>query len=156
MKYGNFNRVLFLVDRNNLGDQTLREFRDFSTPDDGRKFTELYNAANSRQPGWRVDKSCDLHDSTGVSVLRGHEVPDEDDDGIDDYTPDAPVTVEYNPDLPPEAFDLIIVMNATARCMVWRGVPEYFDAHLAVNSNTNKADFGFSNKTSCSNTPIRR
>src|SRR5205085_7783850 len=37
-------RVLFLVDRRgNLGDQTLKEFQQFVTPDDGRKFTELYN-----------------------------------------------------------------------------------------------------------------
>ena len=32
IKYGGFNRVLFLVDRNNLGDQTLREFSDYTTP----------------------------------------------------------------------------------------------------------------------------
>ncbi len=36
-------RVLFLVDRANLGRQTLREFQQFSTPCDGRKFTDLYN-----------------------------------------------------------------------------------------------------------------
>src|SRR5438309_10935851 len=29
-------RVLFLVDRGNLGDQTLKEFQQFVTPDDGR------------------------------------------------------------------------------------------------------------------------
>jgi type I restriction enzyme, R subunit len=44
LKYGGFRRVLFLVDRNNLGDQTLREFQNYATPDDGRRFTELYNA----------------------------------------------------------------------------------------------------------------
>ncbi|MEZ4667822.1 MAG: DEAD/DEAH box helicase family protein, partial [Anaerolineae bacterium] len=36
-------RVLFLVDRNNLSKQTLTEFQNFTTPDDGRKFTEIYN-----------------------------------------------------------------------------------------------------------------
>jgi len=46
LKHGGFTRVLFLVDRNNLGDQSLREFRDFTTPDDGRKFTDLYNVDN--------------------------------------------------------------------------------------------------------------
>src|SRR5437660_1169212 len=38
--------VLFLVDRGNLGDQTLippSRDQQFVTPDDGRKFTELYN-----------------------------------------------------------------------------------------------------------------
>ena len=43
IKFANLKRVLFLVDRNNLGRQALREFQNYTTPDDGRKFTELYN-----------------------------------------------------------------------------------------------------------------
>jgi len=43
IKHAGARRVLFLVDRANLGRQTLREFQAFSTPDDGRKLTELYN-----------------------------------------------------------------------------------------------------------------
>src|SRR5207248_8602947 len=43
IKHVGARRVLFLVDRGNLGDQTLKEFQQFVTPDDGRKFTELYN-----------------------------------------------------------------------------------------------------------------
>jgi type I restriction enzyme R subunit len=35
--------VLFLVDRSNLGRQAFKEFDQYRTPDDGRKFTELYN-----------------------------------------------------------------------------------------------------------------
>ena len=35
LRYGGFRRVLFLVDRNNLGDQTLAEFQNYRTPDDG-------------------------------------------------------------------------------------------------------------------------
>ena len=43
IKHAGARRVLFLVDRGNLGVQTLKEFQQFTTPDDGRKFTELYN-----------------------------------------------------------------------------------------------------------------
>jgi len=43
IKLAGARRVLSLVDRGNLGDQTLKEFQQFVTPDDGRKFTELYN-----------------------------------------------------------------------------------------------------------------
>ena len=43
IKFGGAQRILFLVDRGNLGEQTLKEFQQFVTPDDGRKFTELYN-----------------------------------------------------------------------------------------------------------------
>ena len=58
VKYADARRILFLVDRANLGRQTLKEFQGFTTPDDGRKFTELYNvqhlAANTIDPVARV------------------------------------------------------------------------------------------------------
>jgi len=41
-KFAKAHRVLFLVDRANLGRQAYKEFSQFITPDDGRKFTELY------------------------------------------------------------------------------------------------------------------
>ncbi len=43
IRYGGAKRVLFLVDRNNLGRQANTEFQQCITPDDGRKFTEIYN-----------------------------------------------------------------------------------------------------------------
>ena len=43
IKFADAQRVLFLVDRTNLGRQTLREFRQYTAPDDGRKFPELYS-----------------------------------------------------------------------------------------------------------------
>src|SRR5206468_4317595 len=43
LRYGGAKRILFLVDRINLGEQALREFRNYVTPDDGRKLGELYN-----------------------------------------------------------------------------------------------------------------
>ena len=43
IKNCNAKRILFLVDRSNLGRQTLQEFQNFVVPKDGRKFTELYN-----------------------------------------------------------------------------------------------------------------
>ncbi|HAV42766.1 TPA: type I site-specific deoxyribonuclease [bacterium] len=43
IKFANAKRILFLVDRRTLGRQTAQEFQQYITPDDGRKFTELYN-----------------------------------------------------------------------------------------------------------------
>src|SRR5262249_42658512 len=51
VKFADARRVLFLVDRANLGRQTLKEFQGFTTPDDGRKFTELYNAQHLASNG---------------------------------------------------------------------------------------------------------
>ena len=58
IKFGDANRVLFLVDRDNLGKQAVKEFDQYVTPDDGRKFTELYNVqrltSNKLDPVARV------------------------------------------------------------------------------------------------------
>ena len=43
IKHAGAKRVLFLVDRSNLGRQTLKEFQQFRTPEENRIFTELYN-----------------------------------------------------------------------------------------------------------------
>lgn len=43
IKHAGARRVLFLVDRSNLGRQATAEFQQFVTPETGRKFTELYN-----------------------------------------------------------------------------------------------------------------
>ncbi len=146
LRYGGFNRILFLVDRNNLGDQTLREFRDFSTPDDGRKFTELYPVDKLTGAGM-VDSSKVVISTIQrvFSVLRGQEVPDEDDPGIDGFTPDKPVAVDYCDGLPPEAFDLVIVDECHRSIYgLWRGVIEYFDAHvLGLTATPTKQTFGF-------------
>jgi type I restriction enzyme R subunit len=146
IKYGGFNRILFLVDRNNLGDQTLREFRDYTVPDDGRKFTELYNVDKLTKAG--VVSSSKVVISTiqrVYSVLRGIEVPDEDDQGIDGYVPNTPVTVEYSDQMPPESFDLVIVDECHRSIYgVWRGVLEYFDAHiLGLTATPTKQTIGF-------------
>jgi len=43
IKFAGARRVLFLVDRANLGRQALKEFQSYVPPDDNRHFHELYN-----------------------------------------------------------------------------------------------------------------
>ena len=146
LKWGGFRRILFLVDRNNLADQTLAEFQNYRTPDDGRRFTELYNVAKLQRG--------DMPDSTKVAistiqrvfkVLKNEEVPDGDDPNLDDFQPDAPVEVAYSAALPPEAFDLVIVDEAHRSIYgVWRRVLEYFDAHVVgLTATPGMQTFGF-------------
>ncbi|WP_241095415.1 MULTISPECIES: DEAD/DEAH box helicase family protein [unclassified Leucobacter] len=146
LKWGGFKRVLFLVDRNNLADQTMGEFSNYRTPDDNRRFTELYNVAKLTSGG--------MPDSTKVAIstiqrvfkaIKNEDVPEGDDPGLDDFTPDEPVTVAYNSDLPPESFDLVIVDEAHRSIYgVWRGVLEYFDAHVVgLTATPGKQTFGF-------------
>jgi len=47
IKLAGARRVLFLVDRGNLGDQTLKEFQQFVTPDDGRTTSSTSNPRSS-------------------------------------------------------------------------------------------------------------
>jgi len=146
LKHGGFRRVLFLVDRNNLGDQTLREFQNYATPDDGRRFTELYNVDKLTGAGMVGSSHVVISTIQRVFVaLRGLPVADVDDPGIDDYTPEAPVEVVYNAQMPPGAFDLVIVDEAHRSIYgVWRGVLEYFDAHVVgLTATPVKQTFGF-------------
>ncbi len=137
VRHAGARRVLFLVDRANLGRQAVREFEGFDTPDDGRKFTELYNAR--RLTSSRLDMAAEgatkVHVSTIqrlYSLLRDEEI----DDALDersggDMAPERPVEVVYNPRMPPESYDVIVVDECHRSIYgVWRGVLEYFDAFL--------------------------
>ncbi|MHB8188415.1 MAG: type I restriction endonuclease subunit R, partial [Dermatophilaceae bacterium] len=146
LKHGGFNRVLFLVDRNNLADQTLAEFQNYCTPDDGRRFTEIYNV--DKLTGAGMLGSSKVVVSTIQRVFRalsGDQVTDQDDPNLDDFVPDAPVTVVYNKDFPPETFDLVIVDEAHRSIYgVWQGVLDYFDAHvIGLTATPGKQTFGF-------------
>ena len=132
LKYGGFNRVLFLVDRRTLGDQAKSEFVNYRTPDDGRRFTELYPVDMLTSAGMLQSTSVAISTIQRVyKVLSGGEAPDYADPALDGWTPDRPITVSYNKALPPESFDLIVVDEAHRSIYgVWRSVLEYFDAHV--------------------------
>lgn len=146
LKHGGFNRILFLVDRNNLATQTLGEFQNYRTPDDGRRFTELYNVAKLSSVGLLGSTSVVISTIQRVfQFIKAGEVADIDHQGVDDYVPDVPVTVSYSAALPPETFDLVIVDEAHRSIYgVWRGVLEYFDAHIVgLTATPGKQTFAF-------------
>jgi type I restriction enzyme, R subunit len=137
LRYGQARRILFLVDRDNLGKQTEAEFRNFTAPGDGRKFPELY-------PLQRLQTN-QINPATQVvittiqrlfSMLRGDpELDPENEVGssFDTARPwqGAPPKVEYNPHLPPEFFDFIVVDECHRSIYeLWSQVLLYFDAFL--------------------------
>ncbi|HRD99858.1 MAG TPA: DEAD/DEAH box helicase family protein [Ilumatobacteraceae bacterium] len=144
-------RVLFLVDRANLGRQTLREFQQFATPGDGRKFTDLYNVQ------WltsnRIDPAARVVITTVqrlYSMLRGEEElsPDVDELSGSEIEPERPVEIAYNSKIPIETFDVVIVDECHRSIYgVWRQVIEYFDAYLVgLTATPAKQTFGFFNQ----------
>ena len=137
-RHAGAQRILFLVDRSNLGRQAVREFEGFTVPDDPRKFTELYNVRRlaSSQLDMTGETATKVHVSTIqrlYAILRGD---DDYDEGLDEVSgfetpPDQPVEVVYNPRVPIESYDLIIVDECHRSIYgVWRQVLEYFDAFL--------------------------
>ena len=151
IKFAGARRVLFLVDRANLGRQTLKEFQAFSTPDDGRKFTELYNvqhlSSNVIDPVARVTVTTIQR---LYSILKGEAEldPELDEHSAYDLAPVEPAPVEYNPAVPIEAFDVVIVDECHRSIYgVWRQVLDYFDAFIVgLTATPNKQAFGFFNQ----------
>ena len=170
IKLAGARRVLFLVDRGNLGDQTLKEFQQFVTPDDGRKFTELYNVQHLQSAQLdRVSRVCISTIQRLYSMLRGEEIDPEIDErsgyelanvtqpsrliGRAGFQPasslySAPLPVTYNPAIPIETFDFIITDECHRSIYnLWRQVLEYFDAYLiGLTATPSKRTIGFFNK----------
>jgi type I restriction enzyme R subunit len=152
IKYAGGRRVLFLVDRANLGRQATAEFQQFVTPDTGRKFTELYNVqhltSNQLDSVSRVT-ICTIQRL--YSMLRGEELP-EDADEISTYELDAAdgraKEVAYNPNIPIETFDFIVTDECHRSIYgLWRQVLEYFDAFIiGLTATPSKQTIGFFNQ----------
>ncbi|MEE6259298.1 DEAD/DEAH box helicase family protein [Plantactinospora sonchi] len=132
LRHGGAHRVLYLVDRNNLGRQVLDGYHAYQDPDDRLSFTERYPV--DRLSGATMLGSAKVVISTVQrlhAALLGRELPDADldDEAYDSYELDAPVEVGYHPNLPPETFDVIVVDDCDRSVYgQWRGVLEYFDA----------------------------
>jgi len=149
IKLAGARRILFLVDRGNLGDQTLKEFQQFVTPDDGRKFTELYNIQHLQSSKLDlVSRVCISTIQRLYSMLKGEELDPELDEASGERIAalfKEPLPVVYNPAVPIETFDFIITDECHRSIYnLWRQVLEYFDAYLiGLTATPNKQTFGF-------------
>jgi type I restriction enzyme R subunit len=152
IKHAGAKRILFLVDRGNLGRQTVNEFQQFTTPDDGRKFTDLYNVQMLGPGG--IDDVCKVTVSTIqrlYSQLSGNAAFDDEADEHSGYEAAGatagkdPLEVRYNPKIPIESFDFVIVDECHRSIYnLWRQVIEYFDAFLiGLTATPSKATLGF-------------
>jgi type I restriction enzyme R subunit len=153
IKLAGARRVLFLVDRGNLGDQTLKEFQQFVTPDDGRKFTELYNVQHLKSSQLdKVSRVCISTIQRLYSMLRGEEIDEEIDERsgyeLRESLWKQPPPVVYYPNVPIETFDFIITDECHRSIYnLWRQVLEYFDAYLiGLTATPSKQTIGFFNK----------
>jgi len=152
VKFSGARRVLFLVDRANLGRQTLKEFQQFASPHTPYKFTEEYIVQHLQGPA--VDQTarvCICTIQRLYSILKGEVLSDDLDEVSGEglaslFTEAAPVA--YNPLLPPESFDVIVTDECHRSIYnLWRQVLEYFDAFLiGLTATPSKQTFGFFNQ----------
>lgn len=140
LKHAGAKRILFLVDRNNLGDQTLKEYQNYEPPGSGRKFTQTYIVQHLH--GSQIDKDAKVVITTIqrlYAMLRGEELPEDAEEASAFETwsnaqsgNDGELRpVAYNPAIPIESFDVIVTDECHRSIYgLWRQVLEYFDAHL--------------------------
>jgi type I restriction enzyme R subunit len=148
LRYAKARRILFLVDRKNLGQQAEKEFQQYTLPASGRTFTSTYNVQRLTAPV--IDDVSDVCIATiqrMYALLRGEELDEGHEEGsLFEATPTGRIReVVYNPDVPPETFDVIIIDECHRSIYnVWRQVLEYFDAHLVgLTATPAKHTFGF-------------
>jgi type I restriction enzyme R subunit len=157
IKHAGARRILFLVDRGNLGRQTVNEFQQFTAPDDGRKFTDLYNVQMLGPAG--IDDVCSVTVSTIQRLYAQLSNNDQFDDEADEHSgyeaggalgtgTAGPLPVTYNPKIPIESFDFVIVDECHRSIYnLWRQVLDYFDAFLiGLTATPSKATLGFFNQ----------
>jgi type I restriction enzyme R subunit len=130
-------RILFLVDRNNLGRQALNEFQQFASPHTGMKFTDEYTVFHLRRNV--IPQAAKVVITTIqrlYSMLQGEQDYEEENEEGSLYEaegalPRKPVEVAYNPAIPIETFDFIVVDECHRSIYnLWRQVLDYFDSYI--------------------------
>jgi type I restriction enzyme R subunit len=152
LKFGGARRILFLVDTRNLGKQAHQEFMAYTPPDDGRKFTELYNV--QRLASAHIDPHSQVCISTiqrMYSILSGEPMDESAEDlSLNEIqqTPKQEKLVRYNPAVPVETFDFIVIDECHRSIYnLWKQVLDYFDATLiGLTATPDKRTFGFFNE----------
>jgi type I restriction enzyme R subunit len=152
LKFAKAKRVLFLVDTKNLGEQAEQEFMAYMPNDDNRKFTELYNVQRLKSRYVATDSQvCISTIQRLFSILKDEELDEsaeETNPGEIKWEKREPVPVGYNPKVPIEFFDFIVIDECHRSIYnLWKQVLEYFDAFLiGLTATPDNRTFGFFNQ----------
>ncbi|GHU13237.1 DEAD/DEAH box helicase [Betaproteobacteria bacterium] len=127
LSYTPAKRILFLVDRNNLGKQAEGEFGTFRLTETGEPFNTIFVTERLKSP--KIPQESNVVISTIqrlFAVLTGKEFTDEDEfEGIQED--DREITLDNNVLLPPDFFD-VIILDECHRSIYgrWQQVLKYF------------------------------
>ena len=127
LSYTPMRRVLFLVDRNNLGRQAENEFGTFRLTDNGEAFNTIFGVERLKSAKIPSDSNVLISTIQRLfSLLKGEDIQDNDDDDEEDVTTE--MVLPDNPNLPHDFFDMIIIDECHRSIYGnWRKVLEYFD-----------------------------
>ena len=125
-------RILFLVDRNNLGKQAENEFGTFRLTENGEAFNTIYTVNRLKSPTLPKDSNVVISTIQRLfSLLKGEDIVDNEEDDMDDVT--SEVVLPENPNLPHDYFDMIVIDECHRSIYGnWRKVLEYFDTARLV------------------------
>ena len=131
LSYTPAKRILFLVDRNNLGEQALNEFSTFRLTQNGAPLTDIF--ITERLKGNNANPKASVTIATiqrVYSALTGADARSDEDEDAEDRESDAPpVAVDGQlAKLPHDWFDAIIIDECLRSIYGrWRAVLEWFD-----------------------------
>lgn len=161
LKFANAKRVLFLVDRSNLGRQTKKEFDNFRLNDDGRKFNDVYITSHLQNN--RIDKDAKVIITTIqrlYSMLKGENEYDCENEELSSFeiSMGKPKEIIYNPKFPVDFFDFLIVDECHRSIYGdWRPILEYFDAFIiGLTATPSKHTLGFFGQNIVSEYPLEK
>lgn len=129
INYAKMKRVLFLVDRNNLGKQAEGEFGTYRLTENGDPFNTIYGVERLKSSA--IPKDANVVISTIqrlFAFLKGEPITSD-----NDYEEEADTNEEIilppNPALPQDYFDLIIIDECHRSIYGnWKKVLEYFNS----------------------------
>lgn len=119
-------RILFLVDRNNLGKQAETEFGTFRLTENGDPFNTIFTVNRLKSSSVPTDSNVVISTIQRLSsLLKGDEITDSDDD--DDEIEDKEIILPEHPNLPSDFFDMIIIDECHRSIYGnWQKVLNYF------------------------------
>jgi len=149
LKFAKAKRILFLVDTKNLGEQAEQEFMSYVPNDDNRKFTELYSVQRLKSGYIPTDSQvCISTIQRLYSILKGMELEEsaeEENPNERRYQPKEIPPVEYDPKMPIEFFDFIVIDECHRSIYnLWKQVLEYYDAfEIGLTATPDKRTIGY-------------
>lgn len=151
LKYSKAKRVLFLVDTTNLGKQAEQELQAYVPQGENNIFTNIYSV--QRLNSSYIDPNAQVCISTiqrMYSILKGTELDEQNEEIASEQNviPESGSTIAYNPKIPIEEFDLIIIDECHRSIYnLWKQVLDYFDTFLVgLTATPDARTFGFFNK----------